>query len=381
MNTVILQQPKRVFFGAGCVQRVTEELAAAGRKRIYVVSSPTAARHNGDLIGEWRGAGAAVEVNDTVNREPDIALFETVLGAARAFAPDAILGLGGGSPLDVAKLVAALLDGRQAIREVFGIGNLRGRAVYLACVPTTAGTGSEVSPNAVLIDEAEKVKKGAISPHLVPDAAFLDPSLTASVPPAVTAAVGIDALVHCMEGYANKAAHPAVDLHALEGIRRIARSITTAVTQGDNLAARTEVMLGAFYGGLCLGPVNTAAVHALSAPLGGEYRIAHGIANSLLMPHVFRFNLPAMPERYAAIALALGEPPADSALATAEAGLSRLVALSRACGVPQRLRDVNIPEADLPRLAREAFKIQRLLKNNPRAVSEADALGIYRAAW
>jgi alcohol dehydrogenase class IV len=140
-------------------------------------------------------------------------------------------------------------------------------------------------------------------------------------------------------------------------------------------------MLGALYGGLCLGPVNTAAVHALSAPLGGEYRVAHGIANSLLMPHVFRFNLPAMPGRYADIALALGVAPGVSPLATAEAGLQRLVELSRACGVPQRLRDVNIPEEDLPRLAGEALKIQRLLKNNPREVTEADALAIYRAAF
>lgn len=381
MNPVILQQPKRVLFGAGCAQRVADELAAAGRKRVFVVSSPTAARQNRPLVEAWRAAGMTVEVNDATNREPEIALFETVLAAARAFAPDAIVGLGGGSPLDVAKLVAALLDGRQAVREVFGIGNLRGRSVYLACISTTAGSGSEVSPNAVLIDEAEKVKKGAISPFLVADAAFLDPLLTMSVPPATTAAVGIDALVHCMEGFANKAAHPAVDVYALEGIRRIGRSIVTAVGRGDDLAARTDVMLGAFYGGLCLGPVNTAAVHALSAPLGGEYRVAHGVANSLLMPHVFRFNLPAMPERYAEIAVALGVGRGPDALATATAGLARLTELSRECGVPQRLRDVKIPEADLPRLAREAVKIQRLLKNNPREVTEADALAIYREAW
>ena len=380
MIPVVLQQPRRVHFGAGCAQRSADEFAAAGRKRLFVVSSPTAARHNVALIAAWRGAGATVEVNDTVNREPEIALFESVLASARAFAPDAIVGLGGGSPLDVAKLVAALLDGRQAVRDVFGIGNLRGRGVYLACVPTTAGTGSEVSPNAVLIDEAERVKKGTVSPHLVPDVAFLDPALTIPVPPGVTAAVGIDALVHCMEGYANKAAHPVVDVYALEGIRRIGRNIAQAVAHGDDLAARTEVMLGAFYGGLCLGPVNTAGVHALSAPLGG-FRIAHGVANSLLMPHVFRFNLPAMPARYADIALALGVPAAASVNATAEAGLARLAALARECGVPPRLRDVGIAETDLPALAHEASKVQRLLKNNPREITEADALTIFRQAW
>ena len=381
MNTVILQQPKRVVFGPGCAARAADEFREAGFRRIYVVSSPTAARHNTALVESWRAGGATVEIDASVNREPEIALFEAVVAAARRFSPDAVVGLGGGSPLDVAKLVAALLDGRQAVGDVFGIGHLRGRAVYLACIPTTAGTGAEVSPNAVLIDETAKLKKGVVSPHLVPDAAFLDPVLTVPVPPAVTAAVGIDALVHCMEGYANKAAHPTVDVYALEGIRRIGRSITVAVTRGDDLEARTEVMLGAFYGGLCLGPVNTAAVHALSSPLGGEFRIAHGVANSLLVPHVFRFNLPAMPERYADIAVALGVARSGSALATAEAGLQRLVELSRACGVPQRLRDVKIPESALPRLAHEASKIQRLLKNNPREVSEADAWAIYREAF
>lgn len=381
MNAVILQQPKRVFFGPGVASRSVEEFAQAGRQRILVVSSPTAARMNEALIGAWRSAGAEVAVDDTVNREPDIARFEAVLAVARAFAPDAVVGLGGGSPLDVAKLVAALLDGGQVVRDVFGIGNLRRRGVYLACVPTTAGTGAEVSPNAVLIDEAEKLKKGVISPHLVPDAAFIDPMLTVSVPPAVTAAVGIDALVHCMEGYANKAAHPAVDVYALEGIRRIGASIERAVRHGDDVTARTEVMLGAYFGGLCLGPVNTAAVHALSAPLGGAHRIAHGVANSLLMPPVFRFNYPAMPERYAEIAVALGVARNGPALATAEAGVARLAELSRACGVPQRLREVGVPENALPQLARDAAKIQRLLKNNPREVTEADALAIYQEAW
>ena len=378
---VILQQPKRVFFGAGCVQRAAEEFSAAGRKRLFVVSSPTAARHNADLFTAWRAAGLEVQVDTAVNCEPDIGLFESVLARAQAFAPDAVVGFGGGSPLDTAKLVAALLDRRQAIRDVFGIGFLRGRAIYLACIPTTAGSGSEVSPNAVLIDEVEQVKKGVISPHLVPDIAFLDPALTIPVPPAVTASVGIDALVHCIEGYANKAAHSAVDLYALEGVRRIGRSVVPAVTRGDDLAARTDVMWGAYYGGLCLGPVNTAAVHALSAPLGGEFRVAHGVANSLLMPHVFRFNLPAMPDRYAAVALALGVEPGDSAAVAAEAGVRRLVELSRACGVPQRLRDVNIPADALPAMARAAAKIQRLLKNNPREVTEADALAIYCEAW
>lgn len=381
MNPVILQQPARIHFGIGCIQKSLEEFVRAGRRRLFVVTGPKSGAAGAAIFQVWREGGLAVEVDNAVDREPEIALFEQVLARARAFEPDAIVGFGGGSPLDVAKLVAALLHSQQAVQETFGIGLVHTRGSFLACIPTTAGTGSEVSPNAILLDERARLKKGAVSPHLVPDLAIADPELTATVPPSVTAATGIDALVHCMEAYANKFAHPAVDLYAREGIRRIGRSIETAVQNGRDLTARADVMLGALHGGLCLGPVNTAAVHALSYPLGGEYRIAHGVANSLLMPHVFRFNLSGVPERYAAIARALGVPDWGSPIATAEAGVRRLEEISRRCGVPQRLRDFGLQENDLPRLAGEAMKVTRLLKNNLREITLLDAEQIYRAAF
>lgn len=381
MNTVILQQPKRIIFGDGSSRAAPAEFLQQGWKRIFVITSPQVRDSQHILFAGWRAAGLEVEVCADVDREPEIALFEQVLGAARAFNPDVVVGVGGGSPLDVSKLVAALYDERQRIREVFGIGLLHRRALPLVCVATTAGTGADVSPNAILLDEAERLKKGVVSPHLVPDLALCDPELTWTVPAPVTAATGIDALVHCMEAYANKHAHAVVDVYALEGIRRIGRSMEDAVRNGRDRVARADVMLGALYGGLCLGPVNTAAVHALSYPLGGEYRVAHGVANSLLMPHVFRFNLPAMPERYAEIARALGCETTGSPLAVAETGLRRLVEMSLNCGIPQRLRDVGVPEADLPRLAQESMKVTRLLKNNPRELTAADAEKIYRAAY
>ncbi len=381
MNTLILQQPKRIIFGDGTSRVAPEEFGRQGWKRVFVVTSPQVAAAQSALFAAWRAGGIELAVCERVDREPEIALFEQVVAAAREFRPDVVVGFGGGSPLDVSKLVAALYDGREDVRAVFGIGLLKARSLPLVAIATTAGTGADVSPAAILLDEAERLKKGVISPHLVPDLAICDPEPTHSMPPPVTAASGIDALVHCMEAYANKHAHPIVDVYALEGIRRIGRSIETAVRDGSNRTARADVMLGALYGGLCLGPVNTAAVHALSYPLGGEYRVAHGVANSLLMPAVFRFNLPAMPERYADIAVALGVPRESTALATAEAGLRRLAELSRNCGIPQRLRDVGVPEADLPRLAVESMKVTRLLKNNPREVTAADAERIYREAY
>ena len=247
-------------------------------------------------------------------------------------------------------------------------------------MPTTAGTGSEVSPNAILLDEADRLKKGVVSPHLVADMACVDPLLTVSVPASVTAGTGLDALVHCIEAYANKFAHPMVDLYALQGIRLIGANLLRAVKDGMDVEARANLALGSLYGGLCLGPVNTAAVHALAYPLGGEFKIAHGVSNAVLLPHVVQFNLVAATERYADIAVALGVSPGATPLETAQRGIARLTQLSRQCGLPGGLVDLGIPSTAIPQLAKAAMSVTRLLKNNPRVVTEEDALQIYAAA-
>lgn len=284
--------------------------------------------------------------------------------------------------MDVAKLVAALLRSDQPVREAFGIEKLSGpREVELICLPTTSGTGSEVSPNAILLDERDQLKKGVVSPQLVPDAAYVDPMLTLSAPPAVTAATGLDALTHCIEAYANKLAHPMVDVWAIEGVRVIAASLVRAVEHGDDVDARTKMSLGSLYGGLCLGPVNTGAVHALAYPLGGEFHIAHGVSNALLLPHVLEFNLPAAPSRYAAIAQALGAEDCGDDLATARAGLEEVHELSRRCGVPARLSELGIPETAIDRMAAGAMTVTRLLDRNVRTVTLEDAKMIYRRAF
>jgi alcohol dehydrogenase class IV len=276
---------------------------------------------------------------------------------------------------------STLLDGGQAVQEVFGINLLRARKTFLACLPTTAGTGSEVSPNAILLDESCRLKKAVISPHLVPDVACVDPLLTVSLPPAVTAATALDALTHCIEAYANINAHPLVDFYALQGVRLIGSNLLAAVADGKNLAARANLALGSLFGGLCLGPVNTAAVHALAYPLGSEYDVPHGVSNAVLLPHVLRFNLSAAPERYAAIAVALGIPDEGATLAKAGRGIERLAELIAQCPMPKRIRDFGVPEDALPRLAQSAMTVTRLLKNNPRAVTESDAVEIYKQAF
>ncbi len=381
MNIVTLLQPPRVVFGNGCAPQCAPFLAERGVRRVLLVSSTAVLPVLEELLTALKTAGIAVVQAPLVDQEPTNARFETVLGFARESNIDGVLGIGGGSAIDVAKLVAALMDGKQTLPQVFGINLLAGRKLPLVCLPTTAGTGAEVSPNAILLDTADELKKGVISPHLVPDAAFIDPRLTLSVPPAVTAATGLDALTHCIEAYANKFAHPMVDLYALQGIRLISENLRVAVRDGSQLEARAALSLGSLYGGLCLGPVNTAAVHALAYPLNGRFNVAHGVSNALLLPHVLRFNFSAAPERYADISGALGVARNGSPLTTAEHGVEFLFRLSQDCGVPQTLSALNIPREAIPGMAQAAMRVTRLLKNNLRPLTEPDAVRIYEAAY
>jgi len=326
---------------------------------------------------ELLSAGCSVTTDCASAGEPTISVFNSALARARSADPTCIVGIGGGSALDLAKLLAAFVRNDQRVEDAFGIGLLTSRNCHLVCIPSTSGTGSEVSPNAILLDEAAQLKKGVISPYLVPDAAFIDPALTYSVPPAVTAYTGLDALTHLIEAYTNRFAHPLVDLYALEGIALCARFLPRAVHKPNDAEAREGMSRASLYGGLCLGPVNTAAVHALAYPLGGEFHLPHGLSNAVLLPAVFRFNAEASPERHADLALALGATPQSTALATALAGAAQLEQLTRDCGVDTDLSHHGISRSSIPHLATAALTVQRLLRNNPRDITQADAEVIY----
>jgi alcohol dehydrogenase class IV len=381
MNPVTLLQPPRIVFGNGCAVNCAELFAQRAIRRVLLVPSKSVLPHIVPLLDALKQAGCAVTQTDPVPAEPTLAMFEKTLGQARAADAEGVLSIGGGSAMDVAKLVAALATSRQSIQDILGINRATGRGLFLVCLPSTAGTGSEVSPNAVLLDENDQLKKAAISPCLVPDAAFVDPLLTLSVPPATTAATGLDALTHCIEAYANQRAHPFVDTYALQGIRLISANLLRAVRDGGDREARTGLALGSLYGGLCLGPVNTAAVHALAYPLGGRYHVAHGVSNAVLLPHVLQFNLVAAPERYAEVAVALGVERNGSTSGTARRGIDRLFQLSKDCQVPQRMSELGVPRDAIPAMAGSAMQVTRLLNNNPRPVTEADAIAIYEAAY
>ena len=381
MKAITLLQPQKIVFGTGCIQNLVDDYKQTGLRRLFVLTAPPIRPLIDETLSQLQAAGTNVEVYQDITAEPTLNDFNSIVEQARRFGADSVAGIGGGSVLDVAKLVAAFAQSDQQAADCFGTGLIRQKGLWLACLPTTAGTGSEVSPNAILLDERDHLKKGIVSPFLLADAAYVDPKLTWTVPAKVTADTGMDALTHCIEAYTNKFAHPAVDIYALQGIRLIAAHLERAVSDGRDVEAREALAFGSLYGGLCLGPVNTAAVHALSYPLGGEFHIPHGLSNAILLPSVMKFNTPASPKRYAEVAVAMGCQPGQTDEETAQRGVDFIYRLAAAVGIPDKLTALGIPQTAVDGMAHAAMQVQRLLKNNPREVTEQDARDIYNSLY
>ena len=382
MNPITLLQPQKIVFGTGCIDTFRDDYLALGHQRLFVLTAPPILPLIEPTLDALRQRGVVIAVCDQILAEPTVSECNDLIRQSYDFEADSVVGIGGGSVLDLAKLVATFSRNTwQTPDSCFGTGLVDRRGLWFALLPTTAGTGSEVSPNAILLDEDDHLKKGIVSPHLVADAAYVDPRLTWTVPPRVTADTGMDALTHCIEAYTNRFAHPAVDIYALQGIRLISANLEKAVGDGSNREAREALALGSLYGGLCLGPVNTAAVHALSYPLGGEFHIPHGLSNAILLPSVMRFNAEACPDRYADVAVALGCQHDGDNEATARRGVDFIYRLADAVGIPHSLADLGIPQSAVPAMASAAMQVQRLLKNNPRVVTEQDARDIYNSLY
>ncbi len=319
---------------------------------------------------------------DGVESDPKIEIVYPCREKAKAGRCDLIIGIGGGSSLDIAKITAVMMSNRNDLDSFIGINKIPEPGIPTVMIPTTAGTGSETTPIAILSDEKEHLKKGIVSDHLYPSVALIDPVLTHELPPSITAYTGIDALTHAIEAYTNKYAQPFVDTFAFEAVRLIGHNLRKAVVQGNDPEARHNMSLASLYGGMCLGSVNTAAVHALAYPLGGMFDVPHGIANSLLLPYVMEFNLESNVVKFARIAAALGEKTGE--LSPEKAARISISSVKRLCGdigIISRMRDLDIPEDALDTMAEGAMKVTRLLNNNPREVKLEDARQIYGNAY
>ncbi|MDZ7602723.1 MAG: iron-containing alcohol dehydrogenase [Hoeflea sp.] len=385
MNPFTFNTSKSIQFGAGSLNRIGELVRAQIGDRVMLVTDPGMMSTGivDRTLKILSDAGVRVELFKDVEADPPEAVILKATEQAKAADIAGVVGLGGGSSLDVAKLVALLALGREELKDVYGVGNAKGPRLPLILVPTTSGTGSEVTPISIVTTGTNQ-KMGVVTPVILPDVALLDPELTYGLPAHVTAATGIDAMVHAIEAYASASANnnPVSRLLSTQALTMMGRSILKAVHEGSDVEARADMLLGSMLAGQAFANSPVAAVHALAYPLGGHFHIPHGLSNALVLPHVLRFNVVTSPQPYAELAPYAFPELADlEGQERAAAFCDRLAELSRDCGLQPNLRAMGILEDILPRLASDAMNQTRLLVNNPRPVTEADALAIYRSAY
>lgn len=375
----------RVVFENGAASRLSSHGAGLLGQRPFVVTDKGIIRLKllDGCLEEIAKSGRDVALYDSVLADPPRHLIEEASAQARTHRATSIVGFGGGSSLDVAKLVALLACSDEDLDDAWGVGNASGPRLPLILVPTTAGTGSEVTTVAI-ITVGEDEKRGVVSPILLPDLAILDPLLTLGLPAHVTAATGIDAMVHAIEAYASKSPNnnPLSRTLAVEALKMLGANIETAVFDPSNEEARGAMLLGSMLAGMAFANSPVAAVHALAYPIGGTFHVPHGLSNALVLPHVLKFNAQEAAVAYAELApyvfpkLGNLREPSERASAFAD----ELGHLANRLGLQSTLREVGIASKDLPKMARDAMKQTRLLVNNPREVTQADALAIYEAA-
>ncbi|MCH2322990.1 MAG: iron-containing alcohol dehydrogenase [Hyphomicrobiales bacterium] len=329
---------------------------------------------------------SSVEIFDDVEADPSKKTLLKAIEVGKKIKATGVIGFGGGSSMDVAKLTALILGSGENLEEAWGVANAKGPRLPLVLIPTTAGTGSEVTPVSI-ITVGEEEKKGVSSSIILPDLAILDPDLTLGLPAGTTAATGIDAMVHAIEAYASssKNNNPISKMLSIEALKLLGGSIEKAVFEGSNVEARGNMLIGAMLAGKAFANSPVAAVHALAYPIGGTFHVSHGLSNSLVLPYVLRFNSvdSKASKDYAELAPYVF-PEIDTnrgAQSVCAEFIDKLESLSKKLGLPQKLREVDIPKNACEKMAKDAMKQTRLLVNNPREVTEKDALNIYHSAW
>ena len=374
--------PAAVTFGPGVLARLPELIAGLGTRAV-VVSDPGIAGAGilDRVLAALDQAAVTAEPYPHVEPNPSVETVEAAHDLFRRTRSTFVIGVGGGSAMDVAKVVAVLAAHGGGVRDYEGIGKVPGPGVPCVAIPTTAGTGSEVTIFSVITDRQRKFKMTIGSPHTVPQVAVCDPELTLSMPPAITAATGMDALTHAIESYVNTVHNPIAAVLALEAMRLIGRSLRAAYANGRHLQARTEMLLASTMAAMAFARTRLGNVHAMSHPLGAHFDLPHGVANAVLLPHVMAWNLVACLDTYPQIASALGEPvQGRSPREAAEAAVDAVRRLARDVQIPERLRDLGVTREAIPAMTEDAMKSGNVLVN-PRATTAADIAALFEAAY
>ncbi|MCA3188736.1 MULTISPECIES: iron-containing alcohol dehydrogenase [unclassified Cupriavidus] len=385
MNSFRFQTVPTVIVESGAARRLGALLREAYPQalRLCVVTDGFLAKSGllAPALDDLGKHGWQVTVIDDVVADPPEHIVLEATERARQANAEVVLGLGGGSSMDVAKLIAVLLPATQSIQDMYGVKKVTGTRLPLVQMPTTAGTGSEVTAVSI-VTTGETTKMGVVAPQLFADLAILDAELTLGLPRGATAATGIDAMVHAIEAYTS--AHlknPVSDMLAVRALQLLSQNLMRACDNGHDLAAREAMLLGAMFAGQSFANSPVAAVHALAYPIGGIFHVAHGLSNALVLPHVMKFNAPAACKRYAELCDVVLPGTTGSDETKTAALIAHIEGLIEATGIPRTLREVGVKQADLSRMASDAMLQTRLLVNNPREVTEADAFAIYSAAF
>ncbi len=325
---------------------------------------------------QFKGQRVDVMIESSINKEPSTGFVESVLPRIRDFNPSLIIAIGGGTPLDAAKAVSLCLSGKEPVTHYFQPEHCVEKGVPLIAVPTTAGTGSEVTPISVLTDDRDSIKKAIVTPFIIPDTAILDANPTLKMPPKVTAYSGMDALTHAIESYTSPRATDFTAMFSLKAVKLISEHLKNAVNNGDDTDARNNMLLASLYAGIGFTNAGVAAVHALAYPVGGLFDVPHGMANTLLLPSVMEHNISACRDKYKDIAKIM----LSDEHAKAEDAISYIKKLAAGCSITDTLATAGIPESRFPEMAAEASAIKRLMDNNPKPVTAEDAVAIYKRA-
>ncbi len=379
-----INQPTRIHFGVNAIKQLPELVQELGGNKVFLVADPG-----------LKQAGIIKRITTVLNRkkipytlydkvepEPGLKLADQGFKLAKKNKADCVVGVGGGSALDIAKAVSILLTNGGKAEDYLGLGKIKLQGVPKIMIPTTAGTGAEVTFTAVFINEKTNSKGGMNGDPLYPDVAILDPSLTLSLPPHVTAATGIDAFTHALEAFVSTQAHAISDMYAFEAISLISNNLGAAYANGGNLEARSAMLMGSLLGGKALATAGVGLVHAMAYPLGGMFNTAHGLANAVLLPYVVEYNIIGNPEKFAMIAQVMGYeieglPLRDAAQLTVEA----IHQLNADVGIPNSLAALNIQADKIPEMAKIALTVTRPVENNPRKPTLDDVIAVYEAAF
>lgn len=377
--TYSFQTARRIVSGPGSLGSIGELIAEFGAKKAAILTDPGIVKSG--LVDRPKAlleaAGVDVDVIAGVIPEPPVGLIEELHSGVKNKGYDLLIGIGGGSSLDVTKILSVRLTNDCPVQDFMGTEKVGKPGLPMVLIPTTAGTGSEVTPNAIVTLPDQELKVGIVSRHFLPDLVILDPLLTLGLPKHITAATGMDAFIHSLESFISKKANPFSDTFALRSMGLIGRSIRTAFFSGGDVEARHDMLGGSMFGGMALTAAGTAAVHALAYPLGGKFGIPHGVANSMLLVPVMEFNFDAITKQLAEVAGALGLPVGGGQAARAGAAMDEMRALVQELEIPASLKRYGVKEQDLDALAAAASKVTRLLGNNPKAMSVTDIKDVY----